>query len=337
VIDAHRLLRLATRTDARLGIRESFVRLPVGRASIVGVLAEPIGPAHEVGWVLCHSFGIEQMHLSTMETRIARAVAAAGSPTLRLHGYGYGDSDGAMRDVTLETHVGDIRAGAGALAARGLRVGLIGMRFGAAVAARVAARSDVGDLVLIDPILTGGRFLRDLLRSKVIADMTGESREDWIGPAADADRTPPVVRDGPAANGGGGATLGALRSQGWIDVRGFQLSLRAHEQIQRLELERDLAGSDAGVLLVWLCPSTPLSAAKRELGERLERKAGVEVRTIVDAGAADIGGYHYRFQDDLRAAKVDSQLGLTRQVGALVASWTAARAAAGSEGAGRAV
>lgn len=59
--------------DREAGIGEEFLRPEVGGARTVAVLTKPLGEAHDTGWVVCHSFGGEQMHLSRLEVMVARA------------------------------------------------------------------------------------------------------------------------------------------------------------------------------------------------------------------------------------------------------------------------
>src|SRR5439155_5056830 len=112
----------------------------LGGGSTIAVLSRPLAPAHPIGWVVCHSFGLEQINLDQLDVIVARTLAAAGFTCLRFHAQGYGESE--LREVTLEGHVD------GALDAVNLllrepgvgRVGVMGARFGAVVAARAAER-----------------------------------------------------------------------------------------------------------------------------------------------------------------------------------------------------
>src|SRR5207247_4818573 len=106
-VDETYLSSLRRREDTELGISEEFVPLVLNGASTFGVVTRPLGRAHPVAWVLCHSFGIEQIHLWRLDVIAARALSAAGFTTLRYHGHGYGDSQGDMRDITLTSHLKD--------------------------------------------------------------------------------------------------------------------------------------------------------------------------------------------------------------------------------------
>ena len=80
--------------DERAGLRERFITTTIGGDQTVGVLATPLGEEKTTGWVICHSYGMEQVNLQTHEVPAARALAASGFPVIRYHGQGYGDSNG---------------------------------------------------------------------------------------------------------------------------------------------------------------------------------------------------------------------------------------------------
>ena len=69
--------------STRLGVRERFLTPTIGGAPTVAVLATPIGPPRQLGWVLCQSFGPEQDLFAGLEVPVVRALAAEGFPVLR--------------------------------------------------------------------------------------------------------------------------------------------------------------------------------------------------------------------------------------------------------------
>jgi uncharacterized protein len=118
------------------------------------------------GAVLCYPWGPEYVHAHRVMRQLAIRLAGAGVHTLRFDFFGTGDSAGEMVDADLATWEADIE-----LAMEELRdifgptrMTLIGLRLGATLAARVAARrpKDVDTLVLWDPILSGSDYLASL-------------------------------------------------------------------------------------------------------------------------------------------------------------------------------
>src|SRR6266508_2132301 len=60
--------------DPVAGYSETFIQPRLGGGATVGVLSRPLGPSAGTGWVICHSFGIEQVHLGRMDVIAARAM-----------------------------------------------------------------------------------------------------------------------------------------------------------------------------------------------------------------------------------------------------------------------
>jgi len=116
--------------------------------------------------VLCHPWGQEYIRAHRSMRRLANMLADTGKDTLRFDYYGTGDSAGEMVDATLtgweadiEAAIDEVRDTSGAP-----RIGLLGLRLGGSLAARVALRRqrDIETLVLWDPVISGAEYLREL-------------------------------------------------------------------------------------------------------------------------------------------------------------------------------
>src|SRR5439155_562777 len=149
----------------------------------VAVLSRPLGQSSSVGWVVCHSFGMEQIHLGRLDVLAARALAAAGFPVLRFHGQGYGDSEKGADAIGLSSHLAENADAVRLLQEQeGVeRVGVLGARFGGMVAALVADRLDLPLMALWDPSVRGNLYIRDLLRRELLSKMA--AGEDEVGPS----------------------------------------------------------------------------------------------------------------------------------------------------------
>lgn len=106
--------------------------------------------------VFCPPFGAEYAHTHRAARLLAQRLAAVGYDVLRFDYYGTGDSSGDDHEFTPEGAVEDALAAVDE--AKDLsgarRVMLVGMRHGAAVALRVAARvGGVDRLVLWEPVV----------------------------------------------------------------------------------------------------------------------------------------------------------------------------------------
>jgi uncharacterized protein len=148
-----------------------------GQARLFGILHH--GAGSPLAFVMSHPFGEEKLWTHRVFVSLARALALRGHSVLRFDYTGAGDSSGTTTGTSLETHVDDLSAAVDVLKTRctGIeRIGLIGMRFGATVAALFAERAgsrglhpqlNDGPLVLWDPILDGENYFQELLRSNL--------------------------------------------------------------------------------------------------------------------------------------------------------------------------
>jgi len=181
-VDEALLESRASYRDERLGITEQFVRLRTGAGQTWGVLALPLAERRSPGWIVCHSFGLEQVDLHMTDVALARALAAAGHPSLRFHCQGYGDADDVVTPPTPASHLRDTLAVAEE--APGLTgvpdLAFAGSRFGATVAALAAARLGSTHVVMTAPVVSGSKYVLELLRSRVYTELMGESPETAV-------------------------------------------------------------------------------------------------------------------------------------------------------------
>jgi len=133
--------------------------------------------------VFCHPFAEEKLWTHRVFVSYARRLAAAGFTVLRFDFLGTGDSDGAFADSNLETCRADVGAAIGEVKrlSESAPVNLLGLRFGASVAALVADdHPDLRSLVMWAPIVDGNRYMQDLLRINIMTQMASyrEVRQD---------------------------------------------------------------------------------------------------------------------------------------------------------------
>ena len=118
------------------------------------------------GAVFCYPWGHEYLCAHRAIRQLATKLTNVGFHTLRFDYFGTGDSDGSTTDTDLEgweydaaLAVDEIREIVGQA-----KITLVGLRLGAVIAARLAAkRSDIIDaLVLWDPVISGGEYLQQI-------------------------------------------------------------------------------------------------------------------------------------------------------------------------------
>lgn len=125
----------------------------------------PTGAGRRVGVVLCYPGPQEYRQAHWVYRRLAALLTERGAPVLRFDYFATGDSAGDSSAGTLAQWADDVRTAAQELqdVAGVRRVSLVGMRLGAAVAARAcAAGVAAADLVLWDPVVRGADYLAGL-------------------------------------------------------------------------------------------------------------------------------------------------------------------------------
>jgi uncharacterized protein len=116
--------------------------------------------------LLCNPFGEEAARAHRIYRVLATRLERAGYATLRFDYGGTGDSMGDADDGTVERWVADIGVAARTLATQSnaQRLVAVGLRLGGTLAALAAAQGAVKlrHLVLWDPVVDGGAYLREL-------------------------------------------------------------------------------------------------------------------------------------------------------------------------------
>lgn len=158
--------------DALSAVTTPAVETPMffenGAYRLFGVLHRPVGAPSGAGWVFCHPFAEEKLWAQRVYVAFARTLASRGAWVLRFDAMGNGDSEGAFSAASVETMLSDIECAIRLLVrSSGISqgIGLLGLRFGATLAALAAERSpNVGQLVLWEPVVDGAKYMQELLR-----------------------------------------------------------------------------------------------------------------------------------------------------------------------------
>jgi uncharacterized protein len=141
-------------------------------------------------YIFIHPFAEEKLWSHRVYVTTARAFCQKGIFVARFDFRGHGDSDGDFVDSSLERHLSDINAvieHVKSICPTIKTIGLLGLRLGGAIAAITAiSRSDIDEMILWDPVLNGDRYMQDILRSNLAAQMAVKgkveiTRDDLIG------------------------------------------------------------------------------------------------------------------------------------------------------------
>lgn len=156
---------------------------------LFGVLHSPERKDVSLGFVFCHPFAEEKLWTHRVFVSFARELARRGIAVLRFDFMGHGDSDGHFGESTVDTRLDNIHTAVEYLKTEVPavnRIGFLGLRFGATLAALAAERRvDVTHLLLWEPIVDGGRYMQEMLRGNLTAQLANfgkvsETREQLV-------------------------------------------------------------------------------------------------------------------------------------------------------------
>jgi pimeloyl-ACP methyl ester carboxylesterase len=228
--------------------------------------------------------------LAAFDASLCRALASSGHAALRFHSQGHGDSELGPEALSIEYQV------EGALdAIERARsdtdsdvVGLIGVRFGGAIAALAAVRGDVGPLVLIDPVTKGRTFLRSLAR-------LDRATEVSLGSNAAVSKNDPFE---------------IARAEGVLEIDGFAVPWPTVVEFEAIDLIQRAVAMRGPVLILQVSRSKDPRGELQRLVERFGPRAALDV--VVHEDALRLGLPPWRLSG--KRAKVDSLAGLAKAI-----------------------
>lgn len=200
--------------------------------ALYGFLHPAEGGPRDTGVAFVHGAFEERQDAHLVLRDAAARLAARGFNALRFDLYGHGDSAGEFEDATLSRWVDDTLAACDLLHARtGCRtVALGGLRLGAVIAARAAARLGAAatHVALWQPVTSGRAYALDVLRAHLATEMVLQRRAG-------------LTRD---------ALVARLQRGESVNVFGYRLSPALFAELLEADLATDLARSSAQALLV---------------------------------------------------------------------------------------
>ncbi len=202
-------------------LREAPMFIDVDDARLFAMRFGPAGAARGRGVLLCPAFAEEASVAQRVVVNFARFLARHGHDVMRFDYAGTGDSSGAFRDVTVDTNIRDTCALAGHLAGEiGGPVTVAGLRWGAAVGALAAQRTEAIDSVLMwEPVTDLRRYIMSFLRLRMLS-------ENAAGDGA------ALTRD---------ALVASLERGQCVDVLTYEVSPALYRQCREMDLSSALA------------------------------------------------------------------------------------------------
>jgi len=277
------------------GVTERAFVFEVEGERCFGLLYRPQDDAvrSDLGWVVCHSYGLEVLNLRRSERGLARRLASLGHPVLAFHRRGYGDSSGALADSTLEWHLRDTRAAAERLAAETgtTRLGLIGGKFGGLIAGLAARDGSAERLILMNPPLTGASYFRRMIKEMALVQLS--------------------IRD-EASRRSTEDMLAELERDGMVDVLGFPIYRGLYEPIKGEDLSADAGAFSGHALLFQISKRSGVGKETQAVADRLQANgATVRVEALREPPGTTFGGVAYvstgdpMTREDVQATVVD--------------------------------
>lgn len=223
---------------------------------LFGWLHEPAKPHRsKLGVVVCGPYGYESICAHRSVRTFAEAISGSGIPVLRFDYRGTGDSSEIDENADhVKPWTLDVIAAIHELRSRARvdRVCLLGIRLGALLASLAAAEcSAVDSLILVGPVVSGRRFVRDLRTTQLAGIALSGS------PASDPET--------------------GRADQRPLEAGGFRFSPATIESFVRIDLAAAPAPAVRSMLIL---DSDKLPSAKRWVESLSESDIALEYRTL---------------------------------------------------------
>ena len=223
-------------------------------------------PLSKMALVFCHPFGEEKLFSHRIMVNLARYLTREGAVCLRFDYMGHGDSHGHFEDSTVQTRKSDICCAMEFLRSQSgrERTGVLGLRFGATLAALVASETPAIDpLVLIAPIHNGKDYLDQCLRSNLATQMAFHRK---------------ILKDR-------AALVDDFLANKPVNVDGYLVSGEFYKECVEIDLLSMAKGDPRSVLVLQVSKreGQPVSAAMKQLHETyIDAKWNASIQCVQD-------------------------------------------------------
>ena len=247
---------------------EEPIRFRAAERELAGILHAPASGTARSAVLVVHPFAEEKKFSHRVLVELARALAAKDIATLRFDLSGEGDSSGDSESATLGAWLADIASARAELAKRfpDVPLAILGLRLGAtlALASAVAEMGTVPQqrgqspfLVLWEPILSGAKYIDEILRRRMIKEMMTTGKKA-------------TGRD---------AVLAQIEADGFLDLDGLAIGKTLLSDISALDAKTLAARFSGRALLVQIAFNARVSPALEELASTM-RAAGAKAEAV---------------------------------------------------------
>lgn len=153
-------------------------------------------------------------------------------------------------------------------------------------------------MALIEPVLDGRQYVRDMLRREQVAELMATAETAAAPPASVNDR---------------------LAADGHVTIRGLRLSRAELERVESVDLLSEVGAFDGRALLVGVSPGGRVPGPLRRLRERLEGLGSdVTLELVEQELETPFGDYYYR---NVGMVRIDTRLEVDRAIADATAAW----------------
>lgn len=207
-------------------------------------------PSADRAVVVCAPLFDEKLWSHRVLVNFARFLAARGVPVLRFDYFGDGESEGRFEDASVNTRVNDIhdavdfcRRETGAA-----RVDLVGLGYGATLALRATLEQRheaVASVVAWAPVIDGERYLNDILRAHLSAQMLQHRK---------------VIHDRQAL-------VGQILADQSVNIEGYEIARPLFSEMVKPNVVELLKQADIPVLVQQIGPAERIDAQYQEVAQ----------------------------------------------------------------------
>ncbi len=184
--------------------------------NLFGVLHSPEHTRGRKGIIFLHPYAEEKQRVDRIFVRLARLLCSKSYFVMRFDFHNCGDSEGNFEDLTFESQISDLRNVMNLFRRdTGVEdISLFGIRLGADIAIQYAGTdNNIDKMILWSPIINGAEYAGSLIRNKVFSSLM--------------DRNTKISKE---------QILGALNSEGRVDIDGFYLTKRYYDYLNNLDV-----------------------------------------------------------------------------------------------------